>query len=124
MISNPVAGQTMLWNVISQLRKALFARFESDASAESAEVQERARTILHAIVVASAEVLTKATIVLNNPETLDEDRQKAFLLGWEWGRKLENSPSKDFGYGVINHYIPRAELRPLDDLNQHLLKFR
>jgi hypothetical protein len=41
---------------------------------------------------------------------------KATLLGWEWGRVLHKAPSKDFGYGVINHYIPRVRLRALAEL--------
>tara|TARA_Y100000401_G_C8290683_1_gene208532 strand:+ start:204 stop:656 length:453 start_codon:yes stop_codon:yes gene_type:complete len=39
-----------------------------------------------------------------------------YLLGWEWGKNLENAPTRDFGYGVINHYIPAEELRSLDEL--------
>ena len=39
-----------------------------------------------------------------------------YLLGWEWGKSLENAPSKDFGYGVINHYIPADKLRSMNEL--------
>ena len=39
-----------------------------------------------------------------------------YLLGWEWGKNLENAPSKDFGYGVINHYIPSEKLRSMNEL--------
>jgi hypothetical protein len=45
----------------------------------------------------------------------DED-DAAVLLGWQWGVVLMNAPKKDFGYGVINHYVPRSKLRGLDDL--------
>ena len=38
------------------------------------------------------------------------------LLGWEWGMNLSQAPTRDFGYGVINHYIPAEELRSLDEL--------
>ena len=33
----------------------------------------------------------------------------AQLLGWEWGRSLLQAPRRDFGYGVINHYIARGK---------------
>ena len=39
-----------------------------------------------------------------------------YLLGWEWGKNLANAPSKDFGYGVINHYIPAEKLRSMNEL--------
>ena len=39
-----------------------------------------------------------------------------YLLGWEWGKNLSQDPTRDFGYGVINHYIPAEELRSLDEL--------
>ena len=39
-----------------------------------------------------------------------------YLLGWEWGKNLSQAPSKDFGYGVINHYIPVEELRSMNEL--------
>lgn len=38
------------------------------------------------------------------------------LLGWEWGSSLLKAPKRDFGYGVINHYIHRSRLRRLSDL--------
>ena len=39
-----------------------------------------------------------------------------YLLGWQWGIILSQAPSKDFGYGVINHYIPVEELRSMNEL--------
>lgn len=45
-----------------------------------------------------------------------DETGKATLVGWTWGRLLAKAPSRDFGYGVINHYIPRAELRPMSEL--------
>jgi hypothetical protein len=38
------------------------------------------------------------------------------LLGWEWGKNLSVAPKKDFGYGVINHYIAASNLRPIEEL--------
>ena len=39
-----------------------------------------------------------------------------YLFGWEWGKNLSQAPTRDFGYGVINHFIPAEELRSLDEL--------
>lgn len=52
-------------------------------------------------------------------EFSDETR-KALLVGWELGRVLKAAPVKDFGYGVLNHYIPRAQLRSMETLGSRL----
>jgi len=41
-----------------------------------------------------------------------------FLIGWEWGKILSQAPTKDFGYGVINHYIPADDLRSIEELKR------
>lgn len=46
----------------------------------------------------------------------DDDSKAVALLGWEWGAKLRAAPVRDFGYGVLNHYIPKTDLRPMDEL--------
>ena len=46
----------------------------------------------------------------------DYNNGDSILLGWEWGVKLSQAPSRDFGYGVINHYISASDLRPMEDL--------
>jgi len=46
----------------------------------------------------------------------DYNEGDTFLVGWEWGKVLKQAPTKDFGYGVINHYIPAEELRPMREL--------
>ena len=51
------------------------------------------------------------------------DGKPANLIGWEYGIKLKNAPFKDFGYGIINHYIHRSKLRPMADLKTRLLRF-
>lgn len=38
------------------------------------------------------------------------------LIGWEFASVLKAAPTKDFGHGVINHYIPVAKLRPMESL--------
>ena len=40
----------------------------------------------------------------------NQDDLTVKLLGWEYGYRIENCPSKDFGYGVINHYMSAQEL--------------
>jgi hypothetical protein len=50
----------------------------------------------------------------------DEQRQRATIVGWAYGTTLKSAPSKDFGYGVINHYIPRESLRPICELVNRL----
>ena len=46
----------------------------------------------------------------------DYNSGDSILLGWEWGIKLSQAPSRDFGYGVINHYISALDLRPMEEL--------
>lgn len=51
----------------------------------------------------------------------DSEADKAYLLGWEWGSTVARDkygPPKDFGYGVINHWIPRGKLRSIDELKR------
>ena len=52
----------------------------------------------------------------------NEEDKSATLLGWEYGVILEKAPTRDFGYGVINHYIPREKLRSLKDLSTRMIK--
>lgn len=54
----------------------------------------------------------------------DDKSGSASLLGWEWGHVLAQAPTKDFGYGVINHYIPREKLRPMSQLEARLASIR
>lgn len=52
----------------------------------------------------------------------DDDTQQAELLGWEWGAKLKLAPIKDFGYGVLSHYIPAGNLRPMAELDRYIFR--
>lgn len=45
-----------------------------------------------------------------------DEADAAELLGWQWGVVLKRTSTRDFGYGVINHYIPRERLRNLSEL--------
>ena len=40
----------------------------------------------------------------------------AVLLGWAFKDEVLNAPVKDFGYGIMNHYISRKELHPIEAL--------
>ena len=48
----------------------------------------------------------------------DYNEGNSILLGWEWGKTLIQAPTKDFGYGVINHYIPAEDLRPISTIKE------
>jgi len=52
----------------------------------------------------------------------DDETGKSKLLGWEWGSKLKVAPVRDFGYGVINHYIPTDQLRSMNELKSRLAR--
>lgn len=54
----------------------------------------------------------------------DDDTQTSKLLGWEWGSVLLKAPVKDFGHGVMNHYIPRSKLRSIKELACRVIEFR
>lgn len=54
----------------------------------------------------------------------DDETQTSRLLGWEWGKVLLQAPVKDFGHGVMNHYIPRKDLRPIKELACRVMEFR
>jgi hypothetical protein len=43
------------------------------------------------------------------------------LIGWEWGKVVMSAPSRDFGYGIVNHYIHRDRLRSMTDLKNRLV---
>jgi hypothetical protein len=51
-----------------------------------------------------------------------DDTRAATLLGWEKGSVLARAPIRDFGHGILNHYIPRDSLRPMADLLKRLMR--
>lgn len=50
--------------------------------------------------------------------------RKTPLLGWEWGTTLRQAPTRDFGYGVVNHYIPQGELKKMKELGDRIMHLR
>lgn len=51
----------------------------------------------------------------------DDATRSARLVGWEWGPVLRRAPTRDFGHGVVNHFIPREQLRPMALLGQRIM---
>src|SRR5262245_39259485 len=51
-----------------------------------------------------------------------EESRRAELLGWESGAVLARAPVKDFGKGIMNHYIAREELQPIPILLNRTMK--
>lgn len=46
----------------------------------------------------------------------EDDLRAARLLGWEYGSVMKRQPTRDFGYGVINHYKETKTLRTIWEL--------
>jgi len=46
-----------------------------------------------------------------------EELDRCTLLGWDWGAVLMTSKPKDYGYGVINYWLPRGEIHPMSELD-------
>jgi DNA polymerase III alpha subunit len=49
-----------------------------------------------------------------------DESEKAKLLGWAYKKQVLAAPTKDFGYGVINHYIPKEKLYKMSTLKNKL----
>lgn len=49
----------------------------------------------------------------------------AELVGWAWKKSLQEAPTRDFGHGIVNHYIPRDQLRTIRELawRLHMARF-
>ena len=45
-----------------------------------------------------------------------EDTKRVTFLGWQWRSVMKKQPTKDFGYGIVNHYMSANELKPMDEL--------
>ena len=49
-----------------------------------------------------------------------DETDRAKLLGWAYKKEVLAAPKKDFGYGVINHYIPKEKLYKMSTLKKKL----
>jgi hypothetical protein len=51
-----------------------------------------------------------------------DESKSSSLVGWHWGTVLAASPVKDFGMGVINHYIHASNLKKMEELRKRLVR--
>ncbi|MAH50267.1 hypothetical protein CMI37_30885 [Candidatus Pacearchaeota archaeon] len=63
------------------------------------------------------------TIIVLAQYNNDTSNEKVILLGWEYGNFMRYMPCKDFGYGVINHYLDQHYLRPMS-LLEKVIEFK
>ncbi len=50
--------------------------------------------------------------------------ERARLVGWEWGAAVRQAPTRDFGHGIVSHYIPASDLRPMAELFDRIVRMR
>ena len=50
----------------------------------------------------------------------DDYTDKAILLGWAIKDQVLDAPAKDFGYDIINHYIPKSKLMSMGSLKNFI----
>ena len=101
-----------------QVREALWEKHRSHLAAYPTalvpiEVHTAKSLRPRALIVEAGSVRSSAAYNLIG---LARKRDKAAMLGWEWGRNLLTAPTKDFGYGALCHCIPCDELRDPDEL--------
>jgi hypothetical protein len=54
----------------------------------------------------------------------DDATGEATLIGWEWDSELVSCPTRDFGCGIVSHYKPADDLRPIEELHNVTLESR
>jgi len=52
-----------------------------------------------------------------------DDTKEVSFLGWAWKSEILSAPIKDFGHGILNHFIAADRLRPIASLESRVLKF-
>ena len=70
------------------------------------------------LIVEEGKVISDIYVLAHYKDITDE----VDLLGWAYKSEVLDAPCKDFGYGIINHYIPKNELYPIQSLKQILFK--
>ena len=70
------------------------------------------------LIVEEGKVVSDIYVLAQYTDITDE----VDLLGWAYKKEVLDAPCKDFGYGIINHYIPKNELYPIQSLKQILFK--
>lgn len=51
-----------------------------------------------------------------------DDTKQARLLGWEWKAAVLRAPVSDRFGGVMSHYIPAEDLRPMEELHKRVMR--
>tara|TARA_R100001530_G_C4224323_1_gene130846 strand:+ start:88 stop:564 length:477 start_codon:yes stop_codon:yes gene_type:complete len=70
------------------------------------------------LIVEEGKVVSDIYVLAKYTDDIDE----AELLGWAYKNEVLDAPCKDFGYGIINHYIPKDSLYPILSLKNILFK--
>jgi hypothetical protein len=50
-----------------------------------------------------------------------QDKDRCTLLGWQWGGALLRTTPRDYGYGVMNYWLPARLLRPISELKERFI---
>jgi hypothetical protein len=50
----------------------------------------------------------------------NDEADSVSFLGWAYKKEVLSAPMRDFGYGIINHYIPKRELHSMFALEKKL----
>lgn len=50
----------------------------------------------------------------------DEKDNTLSLIGWEYHSEMLKCPTREFGYGIVNHYKPADDLRDIESLKEQL----
>lgn len=52
----------------------------------------------------------------------NDENESIGFLGWEYDTEMLKCPSRDFGYGILNHYKLVSELHPMNELKRLIAK--
>lgn len=59
---------------------------------------------------------TKVGIVANILVLASYKDGESDLIGWQFGKVVAQQPKKDFGYGIINHFLHNSKLKDMNVL--------
>jgi hypothetical protein len=71
-----------------------------------------------------ADIIVLAGMMADYQTNKGERFVRVKFHGWERKEKILAAPTKDFGYGIINHYIPKEDLRPFPELIDAIDKWK
>ena len=72
----------------------------------------KAYNLIHEVGSKTADIIVLAAY--------SDETKEAELIGWEWGTVVLAAPSREFGHGILNHYIAAERLRPMKTLFDRL----